>query len=81
MANREELRAAAPDLAAFVDECRRVFGEVKVTYLLLPDGREFGKRPTDRIVNPVDGRSGGEVMAEWYRIVEQRARSRTGSRR
>jgi hypothetical protein len=80
MADREELRAAAPDLAAFVDECRRVFGPVKVTYLRLPDGREFGKQPTDRIVKPVDGRSGREEMAEWNKIVQQQARSR-GSRR
>ena len=76
---RDELRAAAPDLAAFVDECRRVFGEVKVTYLRLPDGREFGKRSQNKLVHPTDARPVHLVMEEWNRIVGQRARSR-GSR-
>ena len=76
MADRDELRAAAPDLAAFVDECRRVFGQVKVTYLRLPDGREFGKRSTNELVRPTDTRPVHQVMEEWNRIVKQRARSR-----
>jgi hypothetical protein len=76
---RDELRAAAPELAAFVDECRRVFGEVKITYLLLPDGREFGRKTTNQLVKPTDARPVHQVMEEWNKIVKQQARSR-GSR-
>lgn len=76
MANRDELRAAAPDLAEFVDECRRVFGEVKVTYLLLPDGREFGRKTTNQLVKPTDAKPMHLVIEEWNKIVAQQARSR-----
>ena len=39
---REQLRAQAPDLAAFVDEVRDVFGpDVKITYLKI-GAQEFG---------------------------------------
>ena len=73
MAYRDELRAAAPELAAFVDECRRVFGEVKVTYLRLPDGREFGKKSTNAKIHPTDATPVAEVMAKWNRDNLRRA--------
>ena len=70
MAERDELRAAAPDLAAFVDEVRRVFGEgVRVQYLRLPDGRELGKKSDGIAVTPEISVSHAEALANTKRKI------------
>lgn len=61
---REELRAAAPELAEFVDECRRVFGEIKITYLKIGEV-EFGSKSDRPAVHPTDSTPVAEVMAKW----------------
>lgn len=61
---RDKLRADAPELAEFVDECRRVFGEIKITYLRINDV-EFGSKSTRPAVHPTDSTPVAEVMAKW----------------
>ena len=61
---REKLRAEAPEMAAFVDSCRRVFGEIKITYLKIGDV-EFGSKSTRPAVHPTDSTPVAEVMAKW----------------
>lgn len=76
---RDELRAAAPELAKFVDSLRAEFGEVRVTYLRLPDGREFGKSTRDRAVLPADTTPVKQLQDKWQKQASAAARSR-GSR-
>lgn len=42
--NREQLRARASDLAAFVDALRDLGINVRLSHIELSDGAEFGKR-------------------------------------
>lgn len=78
---RQDLRAAAPEFAAFVDKCREVFGDVKVTYMRLPDGREFGKSTRDRAVRPTDTTPVKELQERWQQQATAAAAARSrGSR-
>jgi len=61
---RQKLRNEAPELASFVDSCRRVFGEIKITYLKIGDV-EFGQKSTRTAVHPTDSTPVAEVMAKW----------------
>lgn len=61
---REKLRSEAPEMAAFVDECRRVFGDIKITYLRVGDV-EFGSKSTRPAVHPTDSTPVAEIMAKW----------------
>ena len=61
---RDKLRAEAPEMAAFVDQCRAVFGDIKITYLRVGDV-EFGAKSTRPAVHPTDATPVAEVMAKW----------------
>lgn len=61
---RKKLRAEAPELATFVDQCRRVFGDIKITYLRVGDV-EFGSKSTRPAVHPSDSTPVAEIMAKW----------------
>lgn len=61
---RQKLRQDAPELAAFVDSCRRVFGEIKITYLRIGEV-EFGEKSKRIAVHPSDSTPVAEVMAKW----------------
>lgn len=63
---RTKLRNEAPELAAFVDSCRREFGEIKITYLKVGEV-EFGEKSNRPAVNPTDATPVAEVMAKWNR--------------
>lgn len=45
-------RARCPEFAAFVDDFRRVFGDVRVRYVRWPDGIEQGTSTAGRGVSP-----------------------------
>lgn len=61
---RDKLRADAPELAEFVDACRKEFGEIKITYLKIGEV-EFGSKSTRPAVHPTDATPVAEVMAKW----------------
>lgn len=66
MSVKDQLRAAAPDLASFVDAMRRELGPVKISYLKVGD-QEYGM-PTDwsKCVVPSDTVPVKQIQDAWY---------------
>lgn len=75
---RKQLREKAPDMAAFVDKMREVFGDVKVVYLKVDD-IELGTPGGQNAVHPTDTTPVREVQRRWQEQATAAARSR-GSR-
>lgn len=65
-ASKEALRAQAPEMAAFVDDMRSEFGDVRVVYLCI-GGSIIGK--------PVEGRA---FPADPYRLAEEALSNKPG---
>jgi len=69
---KQKLRSEAPELAAFVDSCRRVFGEIKITYLKIGEV-EFGEKSKSIPVRPTDTTPVSQLQNEWYERIGRRA--------
>lgn len=75
---RDENRARHPELAAFVDECRKAFGGV---HAVVVDGKRYGRDPLpDRRTGPVPSRPPGLTLAamakQCDRILDETFRRR-----
>jgi hypothetical protein len=62
MTTKEQARAAAPELADWVDEVRQVFPGAKVTYLCIPAiGLEVGVKPEPQTHQWADSTTAAET--------------------